>query len=122
MLRGGVVAYATDLKASLLDVDADLLARVGAVDAEVATAMAAGVRERLAATYGLATTGVAGPDPQDGIDPGTVFVALVGPHGARGAALRVPGDRAAVRGAAVRAALELLDDVLRGNTASRPQR
>jgi nicotinamide-nucleotide amidase len=82
---------------------------VGAVDADVATAMAGGARERLAATYGLATTGVAGPDPQDGIAPGTVFVALVGPHGARGAALRLSGDRASVREAAVRAALELLE-------------
>ena len=80
------------------------------------------MRERLAATYGLATTGVAGPDPQDGLAPGTVFVALVGPLGARGAALRVPGDRAAVRGAAVRAVLELLDDALGGNTAGPTRR
>lgn len=109
VLRGAVVAYATDLKTALLDVDAALLARVGAVDADVAAAMAEGVRRRLSATYGLATTGVAGPDPQEGVLPGTVHVALVGPHGARGSALRLAGDRPAIRVAAVRAVLELLE-------------
>lgn len=63
VLRGGVTAYATDLKASLLGVDDELLAARGAVDPDVAAAMAAGVRERLGADVGLATTGVAGPDP-----------------------------------------------------------
>ncbi|HYN75156.1 MAG TPA: CinA family protein [Candidatus Limnocylindria bacterium] len=112
VLRGGVVAYATDLKAALLGVDPDLLLRAGAVDPDVATAMALGVRERLTATYGLATTGVAGPDPQDGVAVGTVYVALAGPRGVRGAALVVSEDRAGVRSAAVRAALDLLASVL----------
>ena len=64
--RGGVVAYATELKTALLGVDAHLLARVGAGGRGRRGPMAAGARERLRATYGLATTGVAGPDPQDG--------------------------------------------------------
>ena len=59
--RGGVVTYATELKAALLGVDPVMLARHGAVYAPVAAAMAAGVRERLGATFGVATTGVAGP-------------------------------------------------------------
>lgn len=80
-LRGGVVAYATDLKASLLGVPADLLAAGGPVQAEVARAMARGVRDRLGADYGLATTGVAGPDPQDGRPPGEWYVAVAGPRG-----------------------------------------
>jgi nicotinamide-nucleotide amidase len=79
VIRGGVVAYATDLKASLLGVDPALLARVGAVDPDVAAAMAVGVRNRLGADYGLATTGVAGPDPQDGTAVGTVFLGWCGP-------------------------------------------
>ena len=112
VLRGGVVAYATDLKAALLGVDADLLARVGAVDPDVAVAMAEGVRVRLSATYGLATTGVAGPDPQGGVPPGVVHVALVGPGLTRGAVLRAEGGRGQVRSAAVEAALELLAGVL----------
>jgi len=112
VLRGGVVAYATDLKRTLLGVDGDLLDRSGAVDPDVAAQMAAGVRDRLGADYGVATTGVAGPDPQDGRPPGTVHVAVSGPGGADRptgvASLILPGDRAQVREAAVEAALRLL--------------
>jgi nicotinamide-nucleotide amidase len=112
VVRGGVVAYATDLKAALLGVDEELLARHGAVSAEVAAAMAEGARERLAATYGLSTTGVAGPDPQDGLPAGVVHVALAAPGVTRGAALLFEGDRDVVRAGAVTAALELLGAAL----------
>jgi len=112
VLRGGVVAYATDLKHALLGVDADLLARVGAVHPEVAVQMADGVRARLGAHWGLGTTGVAGPDPQDGQPPGTVHVALAGPAGARVETLRLTGDRAEVRMATVISALTLLGRAL----------
>jgi len=78
---GGVVAYATPLKTALLGVSAALLADGGAVQAQVAAEMAAGVRERLGATYGLAVTGVAGPEPQDGHPVGTVHIAVAGPDG-----------------------------------------
>src|ERR687883_1168607 len=101
VLRGGVVAYATDLKHALLGVDADLLAAEGPVHPEVARQMADGVRERLGATWGLATTGVAGPDPQDGVPPGTVYVAITGPDD-RVERLLLPGDRGEVRAATVR--------------------
>lgn len=107
-VRGGVVAYATPLKATLLGVDADLLAARGAVDAEVAMQMAAGVAARLGADWGLATTGVAGPDPQDGMPVGTVFVAVVGPSVAVVERLALDGDRAAVRRGAVDAGVDLL--------------
>lgn len=110
--RGGVTAYATEVKAELLGVDDDLLARSGAVDPEVAVQMARGVRARLRATYGLATTGVAGPDPQDGRPPGEVHVALSGPAGDRVRSVQVHGGRADVRAEAVRAALALLVDTL----------
>jgi PncC family amidohydrolase len=105
--RGGVVAYATDVKASMLEVDADLLSG-GAVSVGVALAMAAGARERLGATYGLATTGVAGPDPQDGAMPGTVHIGLAGPRGSAVRSLDLEGDRAQVRAATVRHALAML--------------
>ncbi len=65
--RGGITAYATDLKGSLLGVDPDLLADQGPVSPEVAAAMAEGVREALSADVGLATTGVAGPDEHDAL-------------------------------------------------------
>ena len=58
--RGGVLAYASEVKAGLLGVPPELLARVGAVHPEVARLMALGVRDRLATTYGVSTTGVAG--------------------------------------------------------------
>jgi nicotinamide-nucleotide amidase len=105
VLRGGVVAYATDLKRALLGVDTVLLDRWGAVHPEVAGQMARGVRDRLGADVGLATTGVAGPGPQDGHPPGEVHVAVAWPGGTRVRSLRLAGDRAAIRAAACRAVL-----------------
>ncbi len=113
VLRGGVVAYATELKTSLLGVDAGLLVREGPVHAEVAAAMARGVAERLGADVGLATTGVAGPDPQDGVVPGTVHVAVAGPHGlSRVESLTLRGDRGTIRTLSVVHVLDLARRVL----------
>lgn len=75
--RGGVIAYASDLKTDLLGVSQSLLSEGGAVQAKVALDMATGVAQRLDAEFGLAVTGVAGPDSQDGHQPGTVFVACI---------------------------------------------
>ena len=74
---GGVIAYASDLKTDLLGVSGVLLSDGGAVQAQVALDMATGVAQRLDAEFGLAVTGVAGPDSQDGHLPGTVFVACI---------------------------------------------
>jgi nicotinamide-nucleotide amidase len=97
--RGGVVAYATDLKDTVLGVPAGLLGRHGAVHPDVAAAMAAGVRRLMGATVGAATTGVAGPDPADGQPVGTVYIAVTtgpvnaGPDAARADAARPgPGE------------------------------
>lgn len=114
VLRGAIVAYATDLKASLLGVEADLLAARGAVDPDVALAMATGVRRATGSDIGIATTGVAGPDPQDGHPPGLVYVAVATP---RGDAVRrgdLHGDRAAVRAGACDQALALALELLDG--------
>ena len=121
-LRGGVVAYATDLKHALLGVDEGLLRREGPVHPDVARARAPGVRDRLAADYGVATTGVAGPDPQGGRPPGTFHVAVVGPLGvdvrssAPGEAegLGRPEVRAAAREACLGLLLEALEREERG--------
>jgi nicotinamide-nucleotide amidase len=113
VVRGGIVAYATELKTVLLGVPADLLARRGPVDPEVATAMAAGVRARLGAFYGMSTTGVAGPGPADGKRAGTVFVAVDGPAGPLGRGLQLAGDRQQVRIETVRSVLSLLVSALR---------
>ncbi|MFJ8149239.1 CinA family protein [Streptomyces sp. NPDC096048] len=114
--RGSVTAYATELKRELLGVDATVLAARGAVDPQVAAQMAAGVRKALGADWGIATTGVAGPDPQDGQPVGTVFVAVDGPVGAddgsasggKVEALRLNGHRAEIRMESVRSVLALL--------------
>ena len=108
VFRGGVQVYATDLKSSLGRVPAHVLAEHGAVSEQTAAALAAGVREGLGATYGLALTGVAGPDEQEGKPAGTLHVGLAGPGGVRTRSLRLPGDRARVRLLAVTAALDLL--------------
>jgi nicotinamide-nucleotide amidase len=91
VFRGAIVAYATDLKASLLGVDQAVLDSHGAVSAATAQAMADGVRDRLGATFGLATTGVAGPDPAEGKPVGTVYIAAT--RGDSGPATRQTGER-----------------------------
>lgn len=108
VVRGGVVAYATDLKASLLGVDAALLAAQGPIHPDVAEQMAEGVRVRLGAEVGVATTGVAGPDPQDGHAPGEVWLGFATPGGTRAERLDLSGDRAAIRRATVDALLGML--------------
>ncbi|MFD5630143.1 CinA family protein [Streptomyces sp. NPDC127072] len=120
--RGSVTAYATELKHELLGVDATLLAARGAVDPQVAAQMAAGARKVLGADWGIATTGVAGPDPQDGQPVGTVFVAVDGPSetpsGAAGGGkvvpLRLNGSRAEIRMESARSVLALLLKELAG--------
>lgn len=74
--RGAIVSYATDLKAKLLGVDAELLQEMGPVHPQVARQMARGVANACEATIGLATTGVAGPQSQCGRAVGTVFVSV----------------------------------------------
>jgi nicotinamide-nucleotide amidase len=111
-MRGGVVAYATDVKRDVLGVDAALLASQGAVHPAVATQMAEGVRRLLGADVGIATTGVAGPEPQDGLPVGTVCIAVVTPHAASSSSAVLAGDRATIRSAATEAALAAALDLL----------
>lgn len=113
VVRGGVVAYATDLKASLLGVDPEVLRQQGAVDPEVALQLAAGAAERLGAQWGLGTTGVAGPGPSDGVAQGTVFVAVSGPGQAQAVVeLQLVGSRRQIRQDSTHAVLRLLEQLL----------
>lgn len=134
VFTGGIVAYDTALKRSLLGVDSELLARQGPVDRDVAVQMAEGARRACAivgadrvlrdADLGVATTGVAGPDPdaQSGQAAGTVWVSVSGP-GEEVRVQLVPGlagrDRTEIREAATHAALCLLNEALRQH-ARRP--
>lgn len=108
VVKGGMVVYATETKVSLLGVDADLIERAGVVSEPVAEAMAAAVAERMSADVGLSLTGVAGPGPAEGIEPGTVVVAMKSPEGSSVRTIRLPGDRERVRRYAATAALHHL--------------
>ncbi|MFP7760090.1 CinA family protein [Marisediminicola sp. LYQ85] len=106
VLLGSVTAYSTDIKHSVLDVSADLLALHGPVHPDVAMQMAANVRAVLArrgvpADVGISTTGVAGPGPHDGHPAGTVFVGIAVGGDVRAVALQLSGDRGAVRSGVV---------------------
>ncbi|MDX6258131.1 MAG: nicotinamide-nucleotide amidase [Frankiales bacterium] len=118
VFRGGVTAYATELKARLLGLDAGLLTEHGPVDPRVASGMAEGVRRLMQADWGLSTTGVAGPSAQDGAPIGTVFVGCSGPPGTVVRQLALSGDRAKIRAASVASALELLLEQLTLQTAA----
>ncbi|SOC88231.1 competence/damage-inducible protein cinA [Curtobacterium sp. 314Chir4.1] len=119
VVRGGVVAYATPVKHTVLGVSDALLASNGAVDPEVARQMATGVRAALAvdgapATWGISTTGVAGPDPQDGKPVGTVFVGIASEDAATAYELHLDGDREAIRQASVSELLARMSSTIRG--------
>lgn len=138
MLTGGVVAYTSDVKQAVLDVSAELLESRGAVDPDVAASMAVGVATKCGSDLGIATTGVAGPEPHEGKDVGTVYLGLAcTEEAAQRLDLSLPGDctkyetdvtsqkwlagsllldldgdRAAIRDAAVEAGLKLVEDFL----------
>ena len=114
VFRGGAVTYATETKATVLGVPAGLLTDRGPVDPEVAMAMASGAASLFGADLGVATTGVAGPDQQDGVAVGTVFTAVVdtvsGVSIVRGESLT--GDRASIRQQSVELALAMILEAL----------
>lgn len=131
VLRGGLVTYATDLKSSLAGVPQEVLERYGAVHSVTARHMARGVRKACQADWGVALTGVAGPEMQEGHPVGEVFVAVSGPkrtvasraskvlrekypelvryalvEGGSAPEQMLAGDRAQIRSSAVLAAFE----------------
>ena len=117
VVSGGVVAYNTALKHTILGVSRELLDARGAVDPDVADQMAAGVRVACAiggvpAAVGISTTGVAGPDPQDGKAVGTVYVGISSDAGTSILPLQLEGDREAIRRAVVSESLAKLLDIL----------
>lgn len=114
VLVGAVVSYATRIKAELLEVDADRLARTGPVDSVVAQQMARGAARLLGVDVGLATTGVAGPGPADGYPAGTVHIAAVGPWGSVERQLRLAGGRDEIRAATTLEVLRLGARAARG--------
>jgi nicotinamide-nucleotide amidase len=113
---GAVVAYADEVKRSELEVPEELLAKYGAVSAEVAAAMAEGARRRLDADVAVAVTGVAGPGGGTPEKPvGRVYLHAAGPDGSLVRMLDLPGEREQVRVRATVTALHLLRALLTGS-------
>jgi nicotinamide-nucleotide amidase len=108
VFRGGVVAYAPEVKAGALGVDPGLIATRGVVSPAVARAMAEGAQRLLGSDVAVATTGAAGPTPHGDVPVGTVALAVAGPDGEAVREVRLPGDRATVRRLATTAALNLV--------------
>lgn len=119
VFRGGVVSYATPLKQMLLKVDGDLIEREGVIHGDVASQMAEGARQistfdTNATTWGIGTTGVAGPATQDGKPVGTVFIGLASPEMSRALGpFHFSGTRDRIREATVVEALWQLRQALR---------
>lgn len=107
VFRGGIVAYSPDVKFDLLNVPNGPV-----VTEDAAVAMAEGVRARLGADIGIATTGVAGPDESEGLPVGTVCLAVAAADGALASTVRLPGDRERIRQFSTITLLDLLRRVL----------
>ena len=113
VFRGGVVVYASESKVSLLGINQELIEQHCLVSREVAEAMALAIRERFTSTWGIATTGVAGPGPHQGVPAGEVWIAVSGPTNLSEHLALGDLGRSEVRNGAVTGALALLSRILR---------
>lgn len=118
VVSGGIVAYTTDNKIAVLGVPIDLINTYGTVDPLVAASMANAARRRFGSTYGLATTGVAGPEVSEGKAVGTVHIAIAGPAGTTSYALNLDGDRETIRNLTVSELLVRFVDRVREESRS----
>jgi PncC family amidohydrolase len=114
VLRGGLAAYATDVKITILGVDPAVVEQFGVVSSQCAEAMAVRARALFTSDWAVSTTGVAGPDRQEDREVGTVFVAVAGPGLVRNVGLHLSGERDRIRVATVNATLEALEATLGG--------
>ncbi len=101
---GGIIAYSNEVKSEFLGVDPTLIEDFSVVSEEVANAMAEGVRKKFGTTWGIATTGIAGPGDYQGIPEGTVWVAIRGPIN-QSIQLQLDSGREAIRTGAISSAI-----------------
>jgi nicotinamide-nucleotide amidase len=101
---GGIIAYSNEVKINFLEVDPALIEEFSVVSEEVANAMAEGVRKKFGTTWGIATTGIAGPGDYQGIPEGTVWVAIRGPVN-QSIQLQLDSGREAIRTGAISSAI-----------------
>jgi nicotinamide-nucleotide amidase len=111
VFAGGIIAYQLSVKTDLLDVPAPLIEKFGVVSEEVAIAMAEGLLKRLGTTWAIATTGVAGPGPSEGVAAGSVWIAIRGPVN-QSTELAIQGEREIVRNASVSSAITTFARIL----------
>jgi nicotinamide-nucleotide amidase len=101
---GGVIAYSNEVKVNILGLDSTLIDQFSVVSEEVANAMADAVREKFGTTWGIATTGIAGPGDFEGIPEGRVWVAIRGPIN-QSIQLQLDSGREAIRTGAISSAI-----------------
>ena len=101
---GGVIAYSNEVKENFLGIDGNLINEFSVVSEEVANAMADAVRQKFGTTWGIATTGIAGPGDYQGIPEGTVWVAIRGPIN-QSIQLQLDSGREAIRTGAISSAI-----------------
>ena len=104
VFHGGIIAYTNDVKINILGVDSKLIEEFTVVSEEVANAMADAARQKFGTTWGIATTGIAGPGDFEGIPEGTVWVAIRGPIN-QTIQLQLEGGREAIRTGAISSAI-----------------
>jgi nicotinamide-nucleotide amidase len=101
---GGIIAYSNEVKSDFLGVAPTLIEEFSVVSEEVANAMAEGVRKKFGTTWGIATTGIAGPGDYQGIPEGTVWVSISGPIN-QSIQLQLDSGREAIRTGAISSAI-----------------
>ena len=104
VFMGGIIAYTNDVKINILGIDAALIDEFSVVSEEVANAMADAVREKFGSTWGIATTGIAGPGDHQGISEGTVWISIRGPIN-QTVQLQLDSGREAIRTGAISSAI-----------------
>ena len=104
VFMGGVIAYTNEVKINILGIEAALIDQYSVVSEEVANAMADAVREKFGTTWGIATTGIAGPGDHQGISEGTVWISIRGPIN-QTVQLQLDSGREAVRTGAISSAI-----------------
>jgi nicotinamide-nucleotide amidase len=115
VFAGGIIAYTNDVKINLLGVSTALIKEFTVVSEEVANAMADAVREKFGSTWGIATTGIAGPGEHEGIAEGTVWVSIRGPIN-QSIQLQLDGGREAIRTGAISSAIGTFARILSHRT------
>ncbi len=113
---GGIIAYTNQVKIDFLRVDPELISAHTVVSEEVANAMADGVKEKFGTTWGIATTGIAGPGDYQGIPEGTVWVAIRGPIN-QTLQLQLDSGREAIRTGAISSAIGTFARILTYRTS-----